>query len=102
MTSIYVGNLAYEATEQELREAFSQYGEVASVTIIVDRATGKPRGFAFVEMPDGEAAAQAIEHLHLARIAGRSVTVNEARPKTERPRRSGGGRNWGGGGRRSW
>ena len=100
MTSIYVGNLAYEATEQELREAFEQYGEVSSVTIIVDRATGRPRGFAFVEMPDQTAAAQAIENLHLARIAGRSVTVNEARPKTQRPRRSGGGRNWSG--RHSW
>lgn len=101
MTSIYVGNLAYEATEQELREAFSQYGEVSSVTIVVDRATGKPRGFAFVEMPDGAAAAQAIENLHLARIAGRAVTVNEARPKTQKPRRpGGGGRNWSS--RRSW
>ncbi|MCS7306577.1 MAG: RNA-binding protein [Thermoguttaceae bacterium] len=100
MTSIYVGNLAYEATEQELREAFEQYGEVSSVTIIVDRATGRPRGFAFVEMPDAGAAAQAIEGLHLARIAGRAVTVNEARPKTQRPRRPGGGRNWSG--RRSW
>jgi len=101
VTSIYVGNLAYEATEQELREVFEQYGEVSSVTIIVDRATGRPRGFAFVEMPDGAAAAQAIENLHLARIAGRAVTVNEARPKTQKPRRPGGGRNWSGG-RRSW
>ena len=100
MTSIYVGNLAHSATEEDLRQAFSQYGNVASVNIIKDRETGRPRGFAFVEMPDGTEAANAIKELNLREISGRSVTVNEARPKTERPRRGGGG---GGGGRqRRW
>lgn len=90
MTSIYVGNLAQTTTEEDLRQAFSQYGDVASVNIIKDRETGRPRGFAFVEMPDGQAAAAAIRELNLREINGRSATVNEARPKTERPRRSGG------------
>lgn len=98
MTSIYVGNLSYDAKEEDLREAFAQFGEVSAVNIITDRETGKPRGFAFVEMPDGAAAQSAIQQLNLARIAGRAVTVNEARPKTDRPKRGGGG--GGGGGRR--
>lgn len=100
MTSIYVGNLSYDATEEDLREAFAQFGEVSAVNIITDRETGKPRGFAFVEMSDAAAAANAIQQLNLARIAGRAVTVNEARPKTERPKRGGGGGGGGGGGRR--
>jgi cold-inducible RNA-binding protein len=100
MTSIYVGNLAHQATEDDLQQAFGQFGTVATVNIIKDRETGRPRGFAFVEMPDGNAAAEAIKQLNLKEIQGRAVTVNEARPKTDRPRRSGGG-----GGRsrsRSW
>jgi len=101
MTSIYVGNLAHTATEEDLRQAFSQYGAVGSVNVIKDRETGRPRGFAFVEMPDGTEAANAIKELNLREISGRSVTVNEARPKTDRPRRGGGG--GGGGGRpRRW
>ena len=99
MTSIYVGNLAYTTTEDELQQAFSQYGAVASVNIIMDRETGRPRGFAFVEMPNGAEAATAIKELNLAEIAGRSITVNEARPKTDRPRGGGGG---GRGGPRRW
>ena len=95
MTSIYVGNLAYTATEEDLRQAFSQFGEVASVNVVMDRETGRPRGFAFVEMPNGTEAATAIKELNLAEISGRAVTVNEARPKTNQPRRGGGG---GGGG----
>ncbi|MCA9188324.1 MAG: RNA-binding protein [Planctomycetales bacterium] len=98
MTNIYVGNLSYTATEGDLRAAFEQYGKVSSVSIIMDRETGKSRGFAFVEMPDSEEAKQAIESVNLAEVAGRKVTVNEARPKTER-RRGGGG---GGGGRRRY
>jgi RNA recognition motif-containing protein len=94
MTNIYVGNLSYDATEEDLREAFSEYGEVSDVNIIKDRETGRPRGFAFVEMPDGKEAASAIEELNLARICNRSITVNEARPKADRPRRGGGRRNW--------
>jgi len=103
MTSIYVGNLAHSATEDDLRQAFSQHGTVSAVNIIKDRETGRPRGFAFVEMPDGAEAANAIQQLNLAEIAGRSITVNEARPKADRPRRGGGGGGGGGGGRpRRW
>jgi cold-inducible RNA-binding protein len=96
MTSIYVGNLSHTATEDELREAFAQYGKVSTVSIVKDRETGRPRGFAFVEMADGKEAASAIKELNLREISGRSITVNEARPKTDRPRGGGGGR------RRSW
>lgn len=91
MTSIYVGNLSYTATEDDLRGAFAEYGEVSSVNIVMDRETGRPRGFAFVEMPDKNQANEAIKQLNLREISGRSITVNEARPKTDRPRRSGGG-----------
>ncbi len=92
MTSIYVGNLAHEATEDDLKQAFGAFGAVSNVTIIKDRETGRPRGFAFVEMPDSAEAAEAIKQLNLKEIQGRSVTVNEARPKTDRARRGGGGR----------
>jgi cold-inducible RNA-binding protein len=103
MTSIYVGNLAHNATENDLRDAFSQYGTVSNVTIIKDRETGRPRGFAFVEMSDNGEAATAIQELNLKEINGRAVTVNEARPKADRPaRRGGGGYGGGGGGRGRW
>ena len=93
MTSIYVGNLPHSTTEDELREVFSQHGEVSAVNIIKDRVTGRPRGFAFVEMPNGNEATNAIKELNLHEIGGRSITVDEARPKrTDRPRRGGGGR----------
>jgi cold-inducible RNA-binding protein len=95
MTSIYVGNLSHSATEDDLQQAFGQYGAVSGVNIVKDRETGRPRGFAFVEMPDGSEAANAIKELNLREISGRSVTVNQARPKADRPRR-------GGGSRRSW
>ena len=95
---IYVGNLSYGATEDDLRSAFEAHGEVSSVDIVMDRETGRSRGFAFVEMPDDGQAQTAIESVNLAEIDGRKVTVNEARPKTDR--RGGGG---GGGGRgRRW
>ena len=95
MTSIYVGNLSSNATEDELREAFSQYGKVSSVSIVKDRDTGQPRGFAFIEMPDGKDAASAIKEMNLREIAGRSITVNEAKPRADRPRPGGGRRrNW--------
>ena len=90
MTNIYVGNLSYEATEDDIRTAFEQYGQVSSVNIIQDRETGRSRGFAFVEMSDGTEAKQAIEKLDLKEIAGRSVTVNEARPRQEHGGRGGG------------
>lgn len=92
MTNIYVGNLSYDATEEDIQQAFAPFGEVASVNIIKDRETGRSRGFAFVEMPDSDEAKEAIEKVNLTEIAGRSVTVNEARPKSDRPRRGGGGR----------
>jgi len=94
VTDIYVGNLSFNASEEELREAFAQYGEVALVNIIKDRETGRSRGFAFVEMPDGNQAKEAIENVNLAEIAGRRVTVNEARPKSDRPRKSGHRKRW--------
>ena len=99
MTSIYVGNLSHSATENDLRDAFGQYGTVSNITIIKDRETGRPRGFAFVEMSDNGEAATAIQELNLKEIDGRAVTVNEARPKADRPARRGGG---GGGGRGRW
>jgi RNA recognition motif-containing protein len=93
MTSIYVGNLAHSATEDDLRQAFSQHGEVTDVTIVKDRQTGASRGFAFVEMPNGVEAASAIKDLNLREIGGRSLTVAQARPKkTGGPRRGGGSR----------
>jgi len=91
MTDIYVGNLSFDATENDLREAFSEFGEVAEVNIVTDRQTGRSRGFAFVQMPNAGEASQAIEKMNLTDIAGRQVTVNEARPKTDRPRHTGGG-----------
>ncbi len=90
MTSIYVGNLSHTASEDDLREAFAPFGTVTTVTVVKDRDSGRPRGFAFVEMADGKEAANAIRDLNLREIAGRAVTVNEARPKADRPR--GGGR----------
>lgn len=89
MTNIYVGNLSFQATEADIRQAFEQYGTVTAVNVVKDRETGRSRGFAFVEMPDGSQAKEAIENLNLAEIAGRKVTVNEARPRTEGPRRGG-------------
>ena len=92
MTNIYVGNLSYDATENDIRDAFAQHGEVSSVSVIMDRETGRPRGFAFVEMPKSEEAQNAIQQLNETEIAGRAVKVNEARPKSDRPRGGGGGR----------
>ena len=94
MKNIYVGNLAYDATEADIQQAFEVHGAVSSVSIVKDRETGRSRGFAFVEMPNDEEANTAIERVNLSEIAGRSVTVNEARPREERPR---GGRRGGGG-----
>lgn len=99
MKNIYVGNLSFDATEDDVRDAFGQYGEVSTVNIIMDRETGRPRGFAFVEMSNDEEAKTAIEQLNLKQIAGRAVNVNEARPKPERPRGGGGGER---GGRGRW
>ncbi|MFK7734573.1 MAG: RNA recognition motif domain-containing protein [Pirellulaceae bacterium] len=86
MTNIYVGNLSFRATEDDVRGAFSAHGEVSSVNIVTDRETGRSRGFAFIEMPNADDAASAIEGVNGQEIAGRGVTVNEARPREERPR----------------
>ncbi|GAB5403613.1 MAG: hypothetical protein Aurels2KO_18440 [Aureliella sp.] len=86
MTNIYVGNLSFRATEEDVRNAFSVHGDVSSVNIIMDRETGRSRGFAFVEMPDSGEAETAIEAVNGQEIAGRGVSVNEAKPRTDRPR----------------
>jgi RNA recognition motif-containing protein len=83
-TSIYVGNLSYDSTEQSIRELFEQHGTVHSVNMIEDRATGRLRGFGFVEM-DAEAADAAIEALNGTDLDGRSLKVNKARPRESRP-----------------
>jgi len=81
--SIYVGNLPWSATEEDVRDAFANYGEVKSVKLVEDRETGRPRGFGFVEMDD-QAALAAIEALDGADFGGRNIKVNEARPRAER------------------
>lgn len=97
MTSnLYVGNLPFEVTEEELRELFQGYGEVASAKVITDRETGRARGFGFVEMQQAEDAQKAIEGLDGQDFKGRNLKVNVAKP---RENRTGGG---GGGGRRGW
>lgn len=85
--NIYIGNLSYNVTEEELREIFGEFGEVTSAKIIEDRETGRPKGFAFVEMTNKEDGQNAIENLNDKEIKGRGVKVNEARPREERPRR---------------
>ena len=87
---IYVGNLPFSATDDEVRELFAAYGTVESVNLITDRETGRPRGFGFVEMSDG--GDEAIQALHQTDMGGRSLNVNEARPRTDRPRGGGGHR----------
>ncbi len=105
--NIYVGNLPREATEDDLRGAFEAFGQVATVSLIKDKFSGESRGFGFVEMPAKTEAQAAIDGLNGQELKGRTLTVNEARPRTEgRDNRGGGGRRGGGGGggggRRSW
>jgi RNA recognition motif-containing protein len=90
MTNIFVGNLSFQTTEAELEAAFAPYGSVERVNIVRDRDTGQARGFAFVEMTDNGAAQTAIRSLNGQPLDGRSLNVNEARPKEDR-RNSGGG-----------
>lgn len=92
---LYVGNLPFTVTEQDLEEIFAQVGTVESSNIVTDRDTGRSRGFAFVEMETQEAADAAIQNFHGRELDGRALTVNEARPRESRPPRSGG---FGGGG----
>lgn len=98
--NIYVGNLPREATETDLQEAFQPFGQVTSVNIIKDKFSGVPRGFGFVEMSTPSEAQAAIAELNGKELKGRTLTVNEARPRPETGR-GGGGRKFGGGGRRS-
>ena len=101
--NIYVGNLSFDTTEEQLRQAFEDFGEVASVNIIKDRHTGEPRGFAFVELPSQESATAAIDGLNGRELNGRTLSVNEARPRTDRGGGGGGGgRSGGGGGRNNY
>jgi RNA recognition motif-containing protein len=96
--NIYVGNLAWETTEEDLKTAFGVYGEVDTVKVIKDNYTGKSKGFGFVEMPDNAQAQAAIDGMNNKEFKGKTLTVNTARPRTENTR-SGGG--YGGGGRSS-
>jgi cold-inducible RNA-binding protein len=92
MTNIFVGNLSYQTTQEDLHAAFAQYGNVERVNIVTDRDTGQPRGFAFVEMTEKRDAETAIAQLNGAELNGRAINVNEARPKP-----TGGGGGFGGG-----
>ena len=85
---IYAGNLSYNVSNEDLRAAFAQFGTVDSADVIMDRATGRSKGFGFVEMSDASEAKAAIEGLNGKDLDGRNLNVNEARPKTDRPRSS--------------
>jgi len=96
--NIFVGNLSYGASDADLRKAFESFGTVSSASVIVDKFTGKSRGFGFVEMPDAAQAKAAIEGLNNQDLNGRPMRVNEAKPREDRPpRREGGGGGYGGG-----
>ena len=97
-TKLYVGNLSFNTTENELQELFAQAGTVQEVTLMQDKFTGKSRGFAFVTMGSDEDAQNAISKLNGQTVEGRALTVNEARPREPRPPGGGGGRGYGGGG----
>ncbi|MEI6970388.1 MAG: RNA-binding protein [bacterium] len=102
-TKLYVGNLSFEATEDELRNEFAKIGQVVSCDLIMDRFTNKPRGFAFVQMSTQEEANKAVTDLNGKDFMGRALRVNEARPQSDRPRDDfGGGRGGDRGGRRDF
>ena len=96
-TRLFVGNLSFNATQEQLKELFGGHGTVEDVDLIKDKFSGRPRGFAFVTMETKEGADAAIKALHGKDLDGRALTVNEARPREERPPRSGGGGGYGGG-----
>src|SRR5437879_270386 len=98
-TKIFVGNLSFNTTENDLQDAFAAHGTVVEANLMVDRVSGRPRGFAFITMSSPEEAQKAIEALNGANLDGRDLTVNEARPKAES---SGGGRGERGAGRREY
>jgi len=103
--NIYVGNLSFGVSEENLRKAFEAFGQVSSATIIKDKYSGQPRGFAFVEMPDQAEAQAAIENLNGKDLLGQLMNVNQARPRTDRGRSGGQGGHRGGpgyGGRRRY
>lgn len=104
--NIYVGNLSHNTSEQELRTAFEQFGQVTKASIITDKFSGEPRGFAFVEMSNKSEAIAAINGLNGKEFGGRTLNVSEARPREDRGGggggRGGGGHRGGGGGRRGW
>jgi cold-inducible RNA-binding protein len=93
---LYVGNLSFSTSSEELRELFAQAGNVESATVVEDRDTGRSRGFGFVEMASKEDGEKAIEQFNGTEMNGRSLTVNEARPREDRGNRGGGGRGYGG------
>lgn len=97
---IYVGNMAFSTTEAQLRSAFEAFGTVEDVAVINDRDTGRPKGFAFVTMPNAQEANAAISAMNEQDFGGRNLRVNEARPKEDN--RGGGGYGGGGGGRNRW
>src|SRR5205809_4151328 len=106
MKNLYVGNLPHSTTEAELRNLFEPHGQVQRVSMVTDRETGRSRGFAFVEMTDSGEAEKAIAALNGTELGGRALKINEAKPKTDRPRGGqgfgrGGGRSSGGGGGRN-
>ena len=98
--NIYVGNLSFSVTEADLKEAFGAHGAVTTASIIKDKFSGESRGFGFVEMPNREEATKAIAALNGKDLKGRALKVNEAQPRTDRPRGGGGGGFGGGGGGR--
>lgn len=85
--NIYIGNLAYSVTEGDLKEAFSAFGEVSSVSLVIDKSSGQSKGFGFIEMPNNSEADAAIKGLNETAIKGRNVKVNQAKPKEDRPQR---------------
>lgn len=97
-TKLYVGNLSFNTTENDLQDAFAAHGDVSEVNLMVDRMTGRSRGFAFVTMATADGAKAAIDSMHGKQLDGRPLTVNEARPKEERSGGGGGGFGGGGGG----
>jgi len=100
MKNLYVGNLPHNTSEAELRNVFEAHGTVEKVNLVTDRETGRSRGFAFVEMMDASEADKAIALLNGTDLGGRPLTVNEAKPKADRPRGGGGGQRFGSGGGR--
>ena len=98
-TKLFVGNLSFNLTENDLQDAFAEFGTVTEVNVMMDRATNRPRGFAFVTMSSKEEADKAVQGMNGKQLDGRALTVNEARPREDRPPGGGHGGGGGGGGR---